>query len=221
MKRSQILIVLLVALSFAVSIYFYPMMPETIASHWNAEGQVNGYMPKTIGVFLMPVISLALALLFMIIPMIDPLRANIEKFRRYFDQFVALILLFLLAVQMQVILWNTGTPISPNMTLPVGLGVLFFYTGILCENAKRNWFIGIRTPWTLSNDIVWDKTHKIGAKLFKISGIIAIFGVFFQSYAIYFSIIPAIFTGIFTVIYSYVEYRKVMAENRNPGRQKK
>jgi len=196
------------------------MMPETIASHWNAEGQVNGYMPKTIGVFLMPIISLALALLFMIIPMIDPLKANIEKFRKHYDRFIALILLFLLAVQMQVILWNTGTPISPNMTFPVGLGILFFYTGVLCENAKRNWFIGIRTPWTLSNDLVWDKTHKIGAKLFKISGIIAIFGVFFQSQAIFFSIIPVIFASIFTVIYSYVEYRKIMKDSRNTDRQK-
>lgn len=221
MKRSDIIIAVLAALSFAVSIYFYPMMPEMIASHWNAEGQVNGYMPRFIGVFLMPIISAGLILLFLVIPLIDPMRANIEKFRRYYERFIALILLFLLAVQMQVILWNTGTQISPNTTFPIGLGILFFYTGILCENAKRNWFIGIRTPWTLSNDIVWDKTHKIGGKLFKISGIISIFGVFFQSQAIFFSIIPAVFTGIFTIIYSYIEYRKIIADGRNAGRQNK
>ncbi len=217
MNRSVIAIVALVVLSFAVSIYFYPMMPERIASHWNGEGQVDGYMPRFLGVFLMPIISAGLALLFMIIPLIDPMRANIEKFRKYYDRFIALILLFFLAVQMQVILWNTGTRISPNVTLPIGLGVLFLYSGVLCENAKRNWFIGIRTPWTLSNDVVWDKTHKIGGKMFKISGIISIFGFFFQSHAIFFSIIPAVFTGIFTIIYSYVEYRKVT--KRHPARQ--
>lgn len=209
MKRGEIIIVLAVVLSFAASIYFYPAMPEKIASHWNAQGLVDGYMPRFSGVFLMPIISLALALLFMIIPLIDPLRANIEKFRKYYDRFIALILLFLLAVQMQVILWNTGTRISPNMTLPVGLGIIFFYTGVVCENAKRNWFVGIRTPWTLSNDIVWDKTHKIGGKLFKISGIIAIFGFFSQSHALYLSVAPAVFTGVFTIIYSYIEYRNV------------
>jgi uncharacterized membrane protein len=63
------------------------------------------------------------------------------------------------SIHLQVILWNAGTEISPNITLPIGIGLLFFYIGILCENAKRNWFIGIRTPWTLSSEILSGIRH--------------------------------------------------------------
>jgi uncharacterized membrane protein len=114
----------------------------------------------------------------------------------------------MLSIHFQVILWNIGIEISPNVIFPIGLGLLFFYIGILCENAKRNWFIGIRTPWTLSNDVVWAKTHKIGGKLFKIAGVVALFGIFFLNYTLFFILVPVILVAIYTVIYSYREYRK-------------
>lgn len=208
MRKSEIAILGIILLSFILSIYFYPQMPEKIASHWNAQGQVDGYMSKIWGLFLMPFILGGLALLFVAIPRIDPLKANIEKFRKYYDGFVVLFFVFLLSIHFQGILWNIGIEISPNVILPIGLGLLFFYSGILLENAKRNWFIGIRTPWTLSSDRVWEKTHKIGAKLFKIAGVIALAGIFFQRYALFFILVPAISVAIYTIIYSYLEYQK-------------
>jgi uncharacterized membrane protein len=185
-------------------------MPEKIASHWNAQGQVDGYMSKFWGLFLMPFTFVGLALLFFAIPKIDPLKENIEKFRRYYDNFIILFFVFMLSIHLQVILWNMGIKISPNVILPMGLGFLFFYSGILCENAKRNWFIGIGTPWTLSNDVVWDKTHKIGGKLFKIAGVVALFGIFSQNYAFLFVLVPIILVVTYTIIYSYIEYQKEM-----------
>ena len=98
--------------------------------------------------------------------------------------------------------------ISPNYYIPVSIGLLFFYIGVLCENSKRNWFVGIRTPWTLSSDKVWDKTHKLGGKLFKIAGIIALIGIFFQNYVVYFILIPTFSVSIYLIVYSYVEFRK-------------
>ena len=146
-------------------------MPEKMASHWNIKGEVDGYMSRFWGLFLMPFILFGLGLLFILILRIDPLKENIEKFKKYYDGFIILFFIFMLTIYFQVILWNLGIKIGPNVILPVGLGVLFFYVGILCENAKQNWFIGIRTPWTLSSEKVWDKTHKIVGKLFKIAGI--------------------------------------------------
>ena len=90
----------------------------------------------------------------------------------------------------------------------MGLGLLFYYTGILLEHAERNWFIGIRTPWTLSSERVWKKTHKRGGILFKISGIIAAFSIFFQAYAFYFTIIPILLVALYTIVYSYYEYER-------------
>lgn len=208
MRKSEIIILGIILLSFIVGFYFYPQMPEKVASHWNAQGQVDGYMSKFWGLFLMPFILIGLGLLFIAIPRIDPLKANIEKFRKYYDGFIILFFIFMLSPYFWTILWNIGIKISPNVTLPIGLGLLFFYCGILCENAKRNWFIGIRTPWTLSSERVWDKTHKIGGKLFKIAGVVAFVGIFFQSYALFFLLVPVILVAAYTIIYSYFEYRK-------------
>ena len=195
-------------LSFVLGIYFYPQMPEKIASHWNAQGQVDGYMSKFWGLFLIPFLLAGFGLFFFAIPRIDPLKANIEKFRKYYNGFIILFSVFMLLIYIQVILWNAGIKIAPNATLPIGIGLLFFYTGILCEKAKRNWFIGIRTPWTLSNENVWNKTHKAGGKLFKIAGIVALLGAFFQKYALYFILVPIILVTVCTIAYSYFEYQK-------------
>jgi len=207
-RKSGIIIFGIILLSFIISIYFYPQMPERIASHWNAQGQVDGYLSKFWGLFLMPFVLVGLALLFTAIPRIDPLKTNIEKFRKYYDGFIILFFIFMLSIHFQIILWNLGIEISPNIIVPIGIGFLFFYTGVLCDNAKRNWFIGIRTPWTLSSERVWDKTHKIGGKLFKIAGVIAFIGIFFERYAIFFILVPVFLLAIYTFIYSYFEYQK-------------
>ena len=197
----------IILLSFILSIYFYAVMPEQMASHWNAQGNVDGYMPKFWGLFLMPFVLLGLLLLFNVIPKIDPLD-NIKKFKKYYDGFIIVMSIFMLFIHVQIILWNLGYMISPNYYIPVSIGLLFFYIGVLCENSKRNWFVGIRTPWTLSSDKVWDKTHKLGGKLFKIAGIIALIGIFFQNYVVYFILIPTFSVSIYLIVYSYVEFRK-------------
>lgn len=210
MRKSEIAALLIILISFVISAYFYPKMPERMASHWNVQGNVDGHMSKFWGLFLMPFVSSGLFLLFLIIPKIDPLKQNIVKFRKYFDAFVVLIIVFLFYLYLLTILWNLGFTFSIIYALVPAFSILFFYVGVLIENAKRNWFIGIRTPWTLSSDKVWDKTHKLGGKLFKISGIIALLGIIFVRYAFYFVISPAIIVALYTIVYSYFEYRKQM-----------
>ena len=207
-KKTNIILVSLVLFSFGIGIYFYPQMPEKMASHWNIKGEVDGYLSKSWGLFLMPIILIGVVLLYLIAPKIDPLKKNIEKFRKYFDGFIVLLLLFLFYLYTLTIFWNLGLKFDIGQAIIPALAVLFYYCGVLLEKAKRNWFIGIRTPWTLSNDVVWDKTHKIGGKLFKIAGIIAIFGIFFQKYALFFILAPIILVVVCATIYSYTEYQK-------------
>ena len=208
MKKNKIIILGIISLSFIIAIYVYPQMPEKMASHWNTQGEVDNYMSKFWSLFLMPIISIGLFLLFILIPKIDPLKENIEKFRKYFDGFIVLIMIFLFYVYLLTIFWNIGIRFNMTQFMMPALGILFYYCGILVENAKRNWFIGIRTPWTLSNEKVWDKTHKIGGKLFKVTGIIAFLGIFLPKYAIFFVIIPVISVAVYTIIYSYFEHQK-------------
>jgi uncharacterized membrane protein len=208
MRKTVMIIFAIVLVSFIISFYYYPQIPNKMASHWNSKGQIDGYMPKFQGLFLMPFILVGLFLIFIAIPKIDPLKTNIEKFRKYYDGLFILFFIFMFLIHLQIILWNLGIKLNPNIIIPIGSGILFFYVGILSKNIKRNWFIGIRTPWTLSSERVWEKTHRIGGKLFKIAGIISFAGVFFQNYALFFILIPIILVSIYAVIYSYIEFRK-------------
>lgn len=208
MRRTDMVLLGMILLFPIIGVCFYPYIPEKLATHWNSQGQVNGYMSKFWGAFLMPLIFAGVILFLVAIPKIDPLKKNIEKFRKYYDGFLVLFLIFMLCLYMQVILWNIGIRITPNVLTPIGCGLLFFYIGILCPNAKRNWSIGIRTPWTMSSDNVWNKTHKIGGKLFKIAGAITVLGLFFQNFTTFFIVIPILLVAIYTIIYSYIEYRK-------------
>ena len=210
MRKTIIIAIGIILMSFLVGIFLYPSMPEIMASHWNAQGEVNGYLSKFWGLFLMPLISLGLFFLFLVIPKIDPLKANIEKFRKYFDGFIILTFGFLFYVYLLTIFWNLGIKFSMGQLLIPALAILFYYCGILIENAKRNWFIGIRTPWTLSNENVWNKTHKLGGRLFKIAAIITFLGVISSEHGLFFVLCPVLFVSIYLVIYSYFEYQKEM-----------
>lgn len=209
MRRSELIVLGLIIASFIIGAGIYPLMPEEVASHWNATGEVDGYMPKFWGVFLLPVISVPLLVLFILIPRIDPLRENIENFRRYYDLLVVLIMSFLFYIYVLTIAWSLGYRYSMNKALSPAIGVLLYYMGIVVGNAKRNWFVGIRTPWTLSSDVVWDKTHRKGARLFKICGLIAFLGILFEEYAVFFMVAPVISASAYLIIYSYWEYGRV------------
>lgn len=208
MKKTNIIIIIVILISFAIGIYFYSQFPDRIASHWNIKGEVDSYMSKFWGLFLMPIILLGLWLLFLLIPRIDPLKKNIEKFRKYFDVFIVLITLFLFYIYLLAIAWNTGMRFDMGRAVVPAMGILFYYIGVLLKHAKRNWFIGIRTPWTLSSDKVWEKTHEIAGKFFKIAGVIAVLGIFFPQWVFLIVVAPILLFVIYIFIYSYFLYQK-------------
>jgi uncharacterized membrane protein len=208
MNKLKTTAVIIIVLAFLVGIFSYSYLPAQIATHWNAQGEVNGYMGKFWGIFLVPIISIALFLLFILLPRIDPLKKNYKKFMTYYDSFILIFIIFMFYIYLLTLLWNFN--IKPNMNIAIipALGFLFIYIGIILKNVKRNWFIGIRTPWTISNDKVWDKTHKLGSKLFIASGIIALLGIFFPNYMIWFILVPVIASAIICFVYSYIIYQK-------------
>lgn len=212
-KTSTIIAVVLILVSFAAGIYFYPQLPDKMASHWNAQGEVDGYMSKFWAMFLFPLVAAGILLMFWIIRKIDPLRNNIEKFKKYFNILMIMLVAFFVFVYALTLAWNLGYEVNFQIFLFPAIGVLFFYIGVLMKHAKRNWFVGIRTPWTLSSDKVWDETHRVGGDLFKISGIITITGLFFPAQAIYLILIPILASTIFVVVYSYLLYRKESLKN--------
>ncbi|MDP6670489.1 MAG: SdpI family protein [archaeon] len=208
MKKYFVLMAIVLIAMFAISAYVYPLMPERIASHWNAAGNANGFMDKDIGLFLIPLVSLALLSFFAIIPKIDPLKKNIVKFKKQYTQFILLILLFLLYIQFLIILWNTGKRFDFSQVIAPGVGALLYFMGVLLPDIKRNWFIGIRTPWTLSSDAVWDKTHALGGKVFKAVGVIVILAIFIPAFSLALMIWPILIAVVYLLAFSYFEFKK-------------
>lgn len=208
LRAGEFAIILIIIASFLVGTYFYPLLPEKVASHWNAQSEVDGYVDRFWGVFLMPIISIFLFVLFLILPRIDPRHKNIEKFRKYFDLFIITLFLFLIYIYFLTLAWNSGYVFDLGQFMVPGLAALFFVTGYLIEHAESNWTIGIRTPWTLSSEKVWKKTHDLGGKLFKIVSFVMLIGIFFPLYAIWFVIVPILAVMFFLIIYSYFEYQK-------------
>ncbi len=207
-KTSTGIIIAIIFFSFIVGVYLYPYLPEQFASHWNVMGEVDGYMIKFWGVFLMPTVSIGMLLLFLLIPKIDPLKKNIEVFRRQYNLLITLIIVFLLYIYALSLTWNFGYRFDIVRFIIPAIGLLFIYIGSILKYAKRNWFVGIRTPWTLSSDTVWDKTHALGGKLFQLAGALAFAGLFFPAYLLWFVVAPIIAVSIYTILYSYFEYSK-------------
>lgn len=208
-KTTIILASLVILISVIAGVILYDQLPDSMASHWNANNEVDGYMSKFWGIFMMPLISAGLLGLFILIPMIDPLKENIAEFRGIFNALILALVVFFAYVWTLTIAWN----LNPN-TFKLGLamlpamGLLFIFVGYIIRVARRNWFIGIRTPWTLSSDRVWDETHRLGGVLFMISGAITILGIFFGVNAIWFILVPVLGSTVFLYVYSYILYQQ-------------
>jgi uncharacterized membrane protein len=208
-KLTTILVSIIILISVIAGVVVYDLLPDPMASHWGPNDQVDGYMSKFWGVFMMPLVSLGMFLIFLLIPHLDPLKENIAKFREAFNIFIIVIMVFLGYIWKLTIFWNLGwTFFKMSTAILPAMGLLFFFIGYMLRKAKRNWFIGIRTPWTLSSDSVWDEIHRLGATMFMVSGVVAIFGVFFGSNAIWFILVPVLGTTLFLYIYSYVLFQR-------------
>ena len=208
MKLAIIFAGAFIIFSFVLGIYLYPQMPEMLDSHWNAMGDADAQSDKIIGLFAMPIVMLLLFLILLIMPLVDPKRNNIKKFRNYYDWTIFVIIFFLAYVYLLSIFWNLGKKFDFAAMLLPAFFVLFLFFGFLFEKAKLNWLIGIRTPWTLSSEKVWNETHKVGSKMFKICALITLFGFVFRDLAIWFVIVPAITISIYLFVYSYLVYKK-------------
>lgn len=207
--KTSIIVLVLIAVAVTAGALLWNQLPEQMASHWNVDDEVDGYMPKFWGVFLMPVVTLGMFGLFLLLPNVDPLKANIAKFRGAFNLFILLITVFMLYIHGLTMAWSLGyRNFRMSAAMLPFLGALFIFIGYMLRQAKRNFFIGIRTPWTLSSDTVWDKTHQLGSILFIASGALAILGSFLGGTAAFWLLfIPLIGSTLFLVVYSYVLYR--------------
>ncbi len=209
-RTTTIVVLLMVLAAILAGLLLWNRLPDLMASHWNINDQVDGYIPKVWGVFMVPLITLGMFGLFLVLPSVDPLKANIAQFREAFNLFIVLMVGFMLYLYGLTLAWNLGyKDFKMSGAMLPAIGLLFIFIGFLLRQAKRNFFIGIRTPWTLSSDTVWDETHRVGAVLFMLSGTLAFIGGFFGgTVAFWMLFTPLIGSTLFLLVYSYLLYQR-------------
>jgi uncharacterized membrane protein len=207
-KTSTTISVILVTIALIAGIFLYARLPDSMPSHWNAAGQVDGYMSKFWGVFMMPIITVALVALFLVIPQIDPLKANIAKFRGAFNWFIVAFVAYMLYIHALTLAASLGVQFNMTIMLLPVVGLLFIGVGYVMRQAKRNFFIGIRTPWTLSSETVWDETHKLGAKMFMLGGLVTIVSAFLGETGIWLMLVAMLAAAFVPIVYSYILWRR-------------
>jgi len=200
---------LIIAIAVVASAVVYPRLPETIPTHWNMDGQPDGWSSRAFGAWITPLLLLFTWGLFRVLPAIDPRGANYARFGGAFEAIIDSLMLFLLGMHIVLLRAGLGHPVQMQRIGPFGVGVLLTVIGNLLPRARPNWFIGIRTPWTLSSDRVWEKTHRLGGRLFVAGGIlIALVSLFWVQWAHVVLITVVLLATAATLIYSYLEWKR-------------
>ncbi|MEE6209603.1 DUF1648 domain-containing protein [Salarchaeum sp. III] len=207
-RRQRALTLAFVLAGFAASALAYSDLPARMATHWNASGDVDGTMSRLAGAFFLPALTVFVVGLMLAAPRIDPRKEGYEAFRGVYEWFVAGTAGFLAYVHVLVLAWNLDYAIPVGQALAPALACLLYACGVLLERAEPNWFVGIRTPWTLSDDEVWRETHERGALAFKLAAVLALGGLVLPDYFRVFVVAPTLLAAAYTVTYSFLAYRR-------------
>ena len=197
------------AVAGAVSLLVYPGLPSRVAIHFNAAGQVDGYGPRLTAVLLLPLVMLGLRALFAVLPLIDPKRENYQRFSDTYWLMVNGLLLFLGVLHVALLAYALGAPLRIDRVVAVALGVLFVVLGSYLARVEPNWFVGIRTPWTLSSEAVWRRKHRLGVRVFVVGGILCVLTVLLPSPAAFPLVVgTTLVVALVPVVASYVLWKQ-------------
>ncbi len=202
---------LLIALMFVASALVWPYAEDRIPTHWNASGEVDRYGDK-IELFVLPAITAGLYLLLRYIPRIDPKKSSYNAFVGAYTAIRISMVVFMAALH-GVMLYTAidaetaELDIGPFVT--VGIGVLFIVIGLVLGKVQPNWFVGIRTPWTLSSTRSWARTHRLGGWLFIAMGLLMIVVGLIEPELMATVVLAATLGSVAIMFaYSYLEWRK-------------
>ncbi len=191
----------------ALSFYFYAHFPEQVVGHWNFAGQPDDWTSRAGGAFGMVGVLIGMYVMFLVLPMLDPKKERYADFEKVYHLFKNILITFFAIIYVLSGLYNLGYPVSIQFWVPWLIGLLMIFMGNYLGKLKRNWFVGIKTPWTLSSENVWNKTHRVGGWMFILFGVCIIIspnlpytwgaGVFVGG---------AVLATVGSIFYSYIVY---------------
>jgi uncharacterized membrane protein len=220
MTRWLYLAVLLTLAALAGSFYVYHFryddLPAQVPIHWNIQGEADGFVPKTdvfMTFLLMPAVMAGIVVLTLLLPWLSPRHFEIDTFRITYGYIMAVIVALMGYIH-GMVLWGSLEPQIPMGRLIVGgISLFFLLIGAALGKVRRNFWMGVRTPWTLANEEVWDRTHHVAAWLFVVGGVFGVL-VALVGLPLWLCLVGIIAAALVPVVYSLVLYKQLQRAGR-------
>lgn len=189
------------------TIFIYKSLPSSIPMHWNISGQADSFGPKS-NIFLLPAVITGVYFLTVFVPLIDPKRANYGKFSSSYRVIRGVLVVFLSVIYFASVFIALGYKIDINVVINFFISFMLIGFGSVMGKLYHNYFVGIRTPWTLADEEVWNKTHKFGGKVWVTAGVIGVLVSFIKGTWVSIFIFILLFVAVLIpVVYSYIIYK--------------
>ncbi len=209
--KKEIPLITIVSLPFIYLAYIWNELPEKVPMHWNIKGEIDRFGDKSELLLIPILLPLLIYIIFLIVPQIDP-KNKIKKMGNKYQHIKILLTAFMSILALFIIYSVKNQSFAnPNYTVLI-IGILYIIFGNYFKTIKANYFIGIRTPWTLENETVWKETHKLGGKMWFSGGIIVVVSSLILDKQLNF-ILFMIITGIIAIIpivYSYFKFKNLV-----------
>lgn len=200
----------MLVVSLAVPAALYGRMPDDVPSHWNAYGEIDGTIAKPLGPFVSTLACAFVLALYVALPRMSPKGFDLDRFRGAYDAIMLTLVGTMAVVSVTVSLAAVGFAVPVGAIIGCSVGALFCVIGNYLGKVQRNFFVGIRTPWTLASEEVWLRTHRVAGKLFLGSGVVMAISSFFGA-AIVIGVVAVLVASFVPVAYSYVLHRRLAA----------
>ncbi|OPX85908.1 SdpI family protein [Pelotomaculum sp. PtaB.Bin117] len=207
--RGEWPLLLIVTGALIAGFIIYPHLPEQVASHWNLAGEVDRYSSRFWGAFGIPVMTAAIYILMLFLPLIDPKKQNYQKFAGAYRLLRAVMVIFMTGLYAVIVANAQGYQVPVDRVVITGIAVLFIVMGNFMGQIRQNYFVGIKTPWTLANEAVWQKTHRLAARLWVAAGLAGLAAALAGGAAG--AVIMGVSLGLAVIIpvaFSYLEFRR-------------
>jgi uncharacterized membrane protein len=206
--KKELPLIAIVLLPFIYLAYIWNQLPEKVPMHWDIKGEIDRYGEKMELIIIPILLPLLVYIIFLIVPKIDP-KNKLNKMGNKLQIIKVLSTTFMSILALFIIYSSKNQSFTNPNYIILLIGVLYIILGNYFKTIKANYFIGIRTPWTLENETVWKKTHKLGGKLWFVGGIIVVLTSLIldkEPNVTIFLIITGIIT-IIPIVYSYIIFK--------------
>lgn len=215
-SRSAAISAILIVIAVAVGVWLYPQLPPRVPVHWDLHGDVDRWMPPFWAAAWLPLTVLGLAVMTWVLLVISPRKFEIRPFAKIYGGLMLVIQGTALVVGVCALLAGAGYALPLQTITMLAVGVLLMVLGNYMGKLRKNFFIGIRTPWTLASDAVWERTHRMGGWTFMLGGLVLIVGSLAGGSQWPMIAALVIAAGI-PVVYSFIIYLRLERGRKSSG----